>query len=239
MSAHADPDAIRKTLTTMARLAGIGEFAIAASRVGAARAAGLFPAELASLPVGGAERLATFRAGRACARMALAELGLPPVAIPRDAAGAPRWPPGVCGSISHAMEVAAAIVVRNSPVGSIGLDLEEDGPLDDAGVAEVVCRPDELADLPAGLALSSLQYGKLLFVIKEAAYKLFWPLRNVFLEFQSLRVRVDPAAEVFEAEILSEAAELRTPRTSVVRGRYARAESLYIALAHEFAPGES
>jgi 4'-phosphopantetheinyl transferase EntD len=232
MKPGADIRQICTTVETMARLGGLSEFAVAVNRVNDVQSAELFSSEMASLPSDNADRLATFRAGRACARSALARLGLPPLAIPRELSGAPRWPSGVRGSISHTQDIAAAIVVRSSGDAWPGLDLEADDPLDDLDVVRVICRDDELASVSD---LSQLDYGKLLFVVKEAAYKSFWPLEQRFLEFQSVRVSIDRAAATFSAEILDDA-DRSTAGSHVITGRYAEVEGLYAALAYAVAP---
>ena len=232
MTPGADIRNISSTLETMARLGRIGEFAVAVNRVNEAQSAELFPSEMASLPSGNADRWATFRAGRACARSALTRLGRPPVAIPRDVSGAPGWPPGVRGSISHTQDIAAAIVVQSSGGTWIGLDLEADDPLDDREVAAVICRNDELANVSGS---SHLEYGKLLFVVKEAAYKSFWPLKKRFLEFQSVRVSIDRTEATFSAEILDDA-DPSAVCSHAITGRYAHVEGLCVALAYDIAP---
>jgi hypothetical protein len=78
------------------------------------------------------------------ARAALSQLGLPPVAIPRHPSGAPIWPQGFAGSISHTNDLAATIMAQSPPIRGLGLDIEGDEPLDDATMVELVCRPEEL-----------------------------------------------------------------------------------------------
>ena len=55
---------------------------------------------------------AILRLGRACARAALANLGQGEAVIGIDEAGAPLWPAGVVGSITHTKGYAAALVAK-------------------------------------------------------------------------------------------------------------------------------
>ena len=116
----------------------------------------LSPAERRSVRGAGALRLREFTAGRWHAKRALAALGLRDVDLPRRADGAPAWPDGVVGSVSHAWHrervVVIAVVARadgfadasggasaESPdasaaayadaIAAIGVDLEPPGQL--------------------------------------------------------------------------------------------------------------
>src|SRR5688500_16527321 len=51
-----------------------------------------------------------FGTTRACARTALGRLGVDPVPIPRGPGGAPRWPAGIVGSLTHCAGYRAAAV---------------------------------------------------------------------------------------------------------------------------------
>src|ERR1700761_3617241 len=74
----------------------------------------LFPDEEALLGRAVEKRRREFAAGRGCARRALAALGLPPAPLLPGEGGAPRWPDGVVGSITHcAGYAAAAVAARN------------------------------------------------------------------------------------------------------------------------------
>jgi len=61
----------------------------------------LFPEEEAVIANAVDKRRREFATARACARAALAKLGLPPVPIVPGFRGAPQWPSGVVGSITH------------------------------------------------------------------------------------------------------------------------------------------
>ena len=70
------------------------------------------------------KRRQEFRAGRCCARRALAELGVEACAIPSGPDRAPDWPDGIVGSISHCEDHAVAVVARQDACRGIGVDLE-------------------------------------------------------------------------------------------------------------------
>src|SRR5712692_10349689 len=66
-----------------------------------------------------------FSMGRAAARDALAEFGIYSVAIERGPSGEPLWPDGIVGAISHAGDVAIAIVGRQNKYAGLGIDIEQ------------------------------------------------------------------------------------------------------------------
>jgi len=221
---------LRSILQAMAENRRLTNYAIEVHLLESFANAALFPAEIAAMASAAPRRLATFRGGRACARAALRELGSPDVAIPIGPSGAPIWPPGFVGSITHTNEIAAAIVARSEQVRGLGLDLETEEPFDDASMVSVVCRPEELIAERNPPDPANLARGKLLFVVKEAAYKLYRPLSDSFLEFHDLSVSLDESAGAFRAELVNpQRPALTVART--ITGVFAKAEGLFIALA--------
>ena len=107
----------------------------------------LFPAEEAAIARAVAKRRSEFATGRACARAALAKLGLPPVPIVPGLRGAPQWPAGVTGSITHCAGYRASAVARLTDVAGIGLDAEPNDALP-GGVLERIAVAQEQAWLP-------------------------------------------------------------------------------------------
>ena len=55
------------------------------------------------------KRRRDFALGRSCARAALAELGHGEAVIAKGDDGAPLWPPGIAGSITHTTTVTATV----------------------------------------------------------------------------------------------------------------------------------
>lgn len=148
----------------------------------------LFADELPAVARAVDKRRREFAFGRACARRALAQLGIPAAAIPRSADGPPLWPPGIAGSITHAAGAAAAAVAPSSALRSLGIDLESLAAAHDADVLATVATPPELA---RHAVLGSL-LGPLLFSAKESVYKCLFPLDRRFLEFADVELELAP-----------------------------------------------
>ena len=89
-----------------------------------------------------AKRRNEFITVRYCARIALAELGFPPVPILKGDKGEPCWPDGVVGSITHTAGYRGAVVGRAGAVRSVGVDAEPHDVLPD-GVLDAISLPAE------------------------------------------------------------------------------------------------
>jgi 4'-phosphopantetheinyl transferase EntD len=153
--------------------------------------AGLYPEEEALVIRAVPKRRAEFATARLCARAALATLGEPPVAILPGPRGAPRWPRGVVGTITHCAGYRAAAVARSADLAAIGMDAEPHGPLPD-GVLPVVSRPAEAAAL-AALARTApgVHWDRMLFSAKESVYKAWFPLTGRWLDFEEAELTFD------------------------------------------------
>ena len=153
---------------------------------------GLFPEERELIARAVAKRRAEFSTVRACARQALAELGVPPAPILPGPRRAPQWPAGVVGSMTHCTGYRAAAVARTERVVGLGIDAELDEPLPD-GVLELIARPEELDHLTDLAARQPGHWDRLLFSIKESVYKTWFPLTGEWLDFAGASVRIDAA----------------------------------------------
>ncbi|MFI6049276.1 4'-phosphopantetheinyl transferase [Streptomyces violascens] len=163
----------------------------------------LFPQELALMAGVGAGRRREFTTVRVCARLALKDLGVPPAPLLPDEWGAPGWPTGIVGSMTHCRGYRAAVVARRTSVQALGVDAEPHRPLRE-GVLGAVARPEEQAAL-ADLG-GTICWDRLLFSAKEAAYKAWSPgAREGGARPRSLhdiRVTLRPADGTFRAEVL-------------------------------------
>jgi 4'-phosphopantetheinyl transferase EntD len=162
----------------------------------------LFPAEEALIARAVQKRRAEFATGRHCARNALGALGIGPAPILPGQGGAPQWPPGVVGSITHCAGYRAAAVARASEVITIGLDAEPAQCLP-GEVLGLVARPDErdrLRDLARDVP--GVCWDRLLFSAKESVYKAWFPLARRWLGFADADITIDAANGTFEARLL-------------------------------------
>src|SRR6185295_10925222 len=102
----------------------------------------LYPEEKEVIERAVEKRRREFRTGRACARAALAKLGVEARAIPSGPKGAPQWPAGIAGSITHCDGYRACAVAHQADLVSIGIDAEPDAPLPEGLLADIAL-PEE------------------------------------------------------------------------------------------------
>ncbi|GII57993.1 4'-phosphopantetheinyl transferase [Planotetraspora thailandica] len=169
------------------------ERVVSAEQFGDVPGATLFPEEETLVARAVAKRRREFTTGRHCARRALGLLGVPPGPILRGDGGAPLWPSGTIGSITHCDGYRAAAVTSKRDVLSLGIDAEPYGPLP-ADVLDMVASPEEIAALRR-LGDGSVDWDKILFSAKESIYKTWFPLTGRWLDFTEASVDIDPSGE--------------------------------------------
>jgi 4'-phosphopantetheinyl transferase EntD len=193
----------------------------------------LFPEEAAVVARAVSKRRTEFATARACARAALARLGEPPAPILPGARGAPRWPVGLVGSITHCDSYRAAAVARITDVATLGLDAEPDEALPD-GVFDVIALASEqarIADLAA--VAPSVCWDRLLFCAKEAVYKAWFPVAQRWLDFREADITIDAAAidaqhGTFSARLLVPGPRVAGSPLTELRGRWLAARGLLV-----------
>jgi len=204
------------------------------ARVSAAEAfsdppgASLFPEETAIVAKAVDKRRREFTTARNCARRALQSLGVQPVPIPAGERGAPRWPPGIVGSITHCAGYRAAAVAWAEDMITIGIDAEPNEELP-SGVLDAVATVGEqarLRDLAAAVPI--VCWDRLLFSAKESVYKAWFPLTRRWLDFEDADISIDATAGTFTARLLVPALTIRgTPLTGFT-GRWLAVRGLLV-----------
>jgi 4'-phosphopantetheinyl transferase EntD len=150
----------------------------------------LFPEEERALGRAVEKRRREFTTGRACAREALARLGIRSVAIGSGRDGEPLWPAGIVGSITHCDGYRACAVAPAGAVLALGIDAERDAPLSDGVWAEVAFGSELALRAPAG---PGPHLDAVLFSAKESVYKAWFPLTRRRLGFADAQVAIDGA----------------------------------------------
>ncbi len=200
---------------------------VAASRVDLD--APLFPAEEKSIERAVEKRRREFVTARACAHTALERLGVQPQAILSGPQGAPRWPTGIVGSITHCEGYRASAVARRDDLVTIGVDAEPNQPLPRGVLARIALpREREWVGELAGAA-PAVCWDRLLFCMKEAVYKAWFPLAERWLGFEDAVITVDQALEKFEARLLVEGPSLGGSELTGFSGRWLARDGLVLA----------
>ena len=176
-----------------------------------------------------AKRRNEFITVRYCARIALGELGFPPVPILKGEKGEPCWPDGVVGSLTHCAGYRGAVVGRNGAVRSVGVDAEPHDVLPD-GVLDAISLPAERAELAA--LPSGVHWDRILFCAKEATYKVWFPLTKRWLGFEDAHITFEidssGSAGSFQSTILIDGDTLSGPPLSSLAGRWSVDQDLVL-----------
>jgi 4'-phosphopantetheinyl transferase EntD len=159
----------------------------------------LFAEELPLIARAVPRRRAEFTTGRACARRALAELGVAPTAILSGEQREPLWPDGTVGGITHCAGFCAAAVGRAVQYRSIGIDAELDEPLPD-GILDLVSLPAERSQLERA---GGVHLDRVLFSAKESVYKAWFPVARRWLDFDQAMIALKPDG-TFDVRVLVE-----------------------------------
>ncbi|MGW1168616.1 4'-phosphopantetheinyl transferase family protein [Streptomyces sp. NPDC002550] len=186
----------------------------------------LHPGEEALVARALTKRRREFAAARGCARRAMEKLGVPAQSVLRGERGAPRWPDGLIGSITHCEGYCAAALARVGDLASLGIDAEPHGPLPEE-VRPAVHLPAEaerfarLSDRRPGV-----HWDTILFSAKESVYKAWFPLARTWLDFSEADIFLDPGPGdephgTLRAELLVPGPRVGGRRVQVFDGRWA------------------
>ncbi|MER7667380.1 4'-phosphopantetheinyl transferase superfamily protein [Kitasatospora sp. NPDC096128] len=185
----------------------------------------LEPAEEAVVARAVDKRRREFTTVRHCARTALARLGVPYRPLVPGLRGAPSWPDGVIGSLTHCDGFRAAAVTRVGTLASVGIDAEPALPLPER-VLESVALPVEQQRL-AKLAADhpDTPWDRILFSAKESVYKAWFPLTRLWLDFHEAELGLSPDG-TFTARLLVPGPVVGGRRLDGFDGRWAVRDGL-------------
>lgn len=187
----------------------------------------MFPEEAERVAKAVTKRRREFATVRHCARQALGELGVAPVALLNGERGAPKWPDGVVGSMTHCAGYRAAVVALQSVIHTVGIDAEPHDTLPE-GVQGMIARDEEqgmlasLADADPGI-----HWDRMLFCAKEAVYKAWYPLTHKWLGFEEASITLDPAG-TFHARLLVPGPIVAGAQVDAFHGRWIVGDGLVI-----------
>jgi 4'-phosphopantetheinyl transferase EntD len=186
----------------------------------------LYPGEEAVIAHAVDKRRREFATGRACARTALAKLGVPGGPILPGSRGAPQWPPGVVGSITHCAGYRACAVALDRAVVAIGVDAEPNRELRDGALRAVCGEAEEVRILALQAAIPEVSWDRLLFSAKESVYKAWFPLTGRRLRFRDVCVDFDPVRTTFSARLLVDGPVVNGETLTGLDGRWVIGDGL-------------
>ncbi|MEM1245367.1 MAG: 4'-phosphopantetheinyl transferase superfamily protein, partial [Acidobacteriota bacterium] len=153
-----------------------------------------------SLTGAGSKRRAEFSAGRHLARRIGQRLGHPIAALPRRDDGAPAWPSGLLGSISHCDDLCVVALAPATRLRGLGVDIEPNRPIERELWPELFTPEERLwLDRDRTPGVDSSRFA---FSAKESYYKAFAPpdvhsFLDLQVETDGLGFRVvDPVAPI-------------------------------------------
>lgn len=177
-----------------------------------------------------AKRQTEFLAGRLCARSALHSRNEQTEDPAQDTEGAPLWPSGFCGSITHSQGLAAAVIGSRQEYLGIGLDAEVLMSATRAQrlATQILC-PEELQRLACLPESEHAWLVSLTFCSKESLFKALYPLvgqRFYFQDAELLECRADGRLQLRLLRDLS----TEWPKHSLLSGQHAAMGSHLLSL---------
>jgi 4'-phosphopantetheinyl transferase EntD len=164
----------------------------------------------------GSIRRREYAAGRSASRAALDELGMHAAAVGMGRAGAPVWPTGSIGSISHTTDAAIAAVAAASSYASIGVDLEAAAVVGAELEGEILNMCERIW-LSREAPQNHPHLRTFLFSAKESVFKCLHPVVGGAWNFQRLTIRPCLRRSAFAAHVTPGAGSCGSE--AVVEGR--------------------
>jgi 4'-phosphopantetheinyl transferase EntD len=142
------------------------------------------PDEMACLsPKATEKRRTEFFLGRLAASRALQAIGVTPRPVLKAKSREPLWQEGFVGAITHKADTACAVVAPKDMACGVGVDLESLHPPVRFSIATKVCTDREQAWLAEAPDEKDKRL-KMIFSAKEAGFKAFFPIQQIYLGYQ-------------------------------------------------------
>lgn len=194
------------------------------------------PQEQAAVARAVPKRQREFLTVRGLAREAMGTIGVSGSAgfpILKGERGAPTWPSGVVGTLTHCDGYRGAAVAPALLVRSVGVDAEPHDTLPD-GVLPAVSLPQERAWLGSAEARAAdTHLDRVLFCAKEATYKAWFPVTRRWLGFEDAHITftLDEGGRsgTFTSRILIDPKAVAGPPLAALEGRWLVDDGLVLA----------
>jgi enterobactin synthetase component D / holo-[acyl-carrier protein] synthase len=187
----------------------------------------LFPAEAALVAGASAKRRREFTGVRVCARLALARAGVQPAPILPGPSGAPQWPPGIVGSMTHCDGYRAAAVARAEAFAAIGIDAEPHEMLPGGILPRVASESERAALTRLATIASEFRWDRILFSAKESVFKAWFPATGRRLGFSEAEVELDVSGS-FVGQLLVPGPMVGSRRVTAYDGFWAVGRGLVV-----------
>ncbi|WP_195880822.1 4'-phosphopantetheinyl transferase family protein [Methylomonas albis] len=151
----------------------------------------LHPEELPLINGASVKRIGEFCAGRYCAHQVLEQLGFSHVPVLKNEHGAPVWPKGIVGSISHSSEMSIAVAARSEDIQALGVDIQYyDRPFPDQTFATLFRHQEIRSILSAQRGLAD-RFAYSIFASKESVIKCIYNAFGYWLDFTDILIEID------------------------------------------------
>lgn len=146
-----------------------------------------------------AKRRCEYLAGRVLYQQLLQHIGHPYQPLLRSNAGAPLWPAGFTGSISHSDGIAICCLCPLTDYKSVGIDIESHLTVQTcADIEQMIMQPDEQRYLQLLPDSDYTRLVSLVFSAKESLYKAIFPDVGRFFGFEDAAiVSIKPDSQQF------------------------------------------
>ncbi len=174
-----------------------------------------------------------FITARRCAQMAMQKAKLPGLPVLRSPNRSPQWPFSIVGSISHGAGYAAAILCKQgSGLVGIGIDMENLNREIKSNICRQVLTEFEIQKWLKGREEVNRDI-KIIFSLKEAIYKCFFPISEIYLGFKD--AEIDEITDIgFKARLLKSPINKDLPLPLKIQGTLTIKNSVVLSAVRIF-----